>query len=150
MCFNPHVALQKECVHSTSTLPKDTISTGSQRSSACTFIQLVQAQCSISHLAKVSLKSCYPSTIKLYLFAIYPAKLNGLILNLDFDSTLCRICSDVEGRDSILERESVSDEGLEIDKSPSHEANRFGVLQASKSDSGRPKHLDRVPLTWLA
>ena len=76
--------------------------------------------------------------MKPHLFTIYPAKLNGLILNLNFDSTLCRICSDVEGRDSILERESVSDEGLEIDKSPSHEADRFGVLQTVSQILGDP------------
>jgi hypothetical protein len=37
------------------------------------------------------------------------------VLNLDFDSTLCRVCSNMKGRDSVLKSEPVSNERLDVD-----------------------------------
>ena len=54
----------------------------------------------------------------------------SLILNLYLDSTLRWVGGDVERLDSIGQRESVSDERLEVDQTTGDQSDGFGVLVA--------------------
>lgn len=54
-----------------------------------------------------------------------------LVLNLNFDSSLRRVCGDVESVDCVFEGESVGDEWFEVYQTPSNESKGFRVLCVS-------------------
>lgn len=57
--------------------------------------------------------------------------LRALVLNLHLDSTLGRVCGNVERIHRLLEWETVCDEGSEVDEAARNEPKGFGVLLIS-------------------
>lgn len=51
-----------------------------------------------------------------------------LVLNLNLDGPLARVAGNLEGLDSVLEGETVSDKRLNIDEPASDKANGLGVV----------------------